>query len=57
MSISTEKLEVVCGMIKERILSDDKLKDRVTKIKITWDTEGSWNDEVIVPNLEIEFKN
>lgn len=55
---TTNNLELICNAIERKILSDEQLKSRVSKIKITW--KGvEVNDEGFceaVPDLEIEFK-
>ena len=57
MSMSGDKLAMICECIKSKILQDDTLKSRVKKIEITWETLESLNDSLFVPNLDIEFKD
>ena len=51
---STDKLSILCGTIKDQILSDDTLKSRVKKIEIEWDVLENF---INVPSLKIEFKD
>ena len=57
-SKSTDKLQILCNSIKDQILLDQTLKDRASKIEITWKNIESGNEGnlIVVPNLKIEFK-
>ena len=57
-SRSTDKLQIICESINDKILSDETLKQRVKSIKITWDNvETEPSDCIAVPSLNIEFKD
>lgn len=51
-SRSTEKLAVLMAGLSN--LSKEKT-DKVSRIRLTWEEVGSFEDAVIVPNLDIEF--
>ncbi len=50
-SKSTDKLAILCEGINEKILSDDKLKERIKSISITWEKIN----DIAVPFLDVQF--
>ena len=58
-SKSTDKLEIICSTIERKILADDTLKNKVTKIKIDWKDvpTGDMGENLMAcPTLEVELK-